>query len=367
MKKLFFSAVLVVLCISLFAQVTPYGSVRTSYWYEIQDEDANLFNSGVKESRMNMNFGLQPNSRFGVDFKTEGWNSKVEMGLDNSNRVSVRHAWVKRQFDNWALSFGQMEDGMYLQADQVWGGDLNLNGYGVVYGGRNPAIRADFCEGFYAALITPVRNRLPVGIQNDVDFLIPKINLGWNGAAGKVTLKPSAMLQMYSYNKDFIRTNDPGSNDVDETVLSWLVALTADYKDNAFKARLHLNFGMNTGNMGFAGSNNTVRWGVKQGQTDPEIFDTSTLGVMGQFGFDLNDSMYLGAGAGYSLSSNDLWDNDDARMGLFLQSVMSGWGFKFIPEVGMMMEMDNIRNDFQGQTVARGSMMYFGTQLRFDF
>lgn len=343
MKKLIFSVVLVVMCVSMFAQFTPYGSVRANYWYNITDEDHQ------KGDRTEMDLGLQTNSRMGINWKGDGWNSKVEMGLDRDNRVSVRHAWVKRNYDGWALSFGQMEDGLNQLVDQTWSADKALIGYGIVYGNRNPQIRADFGPGLYASLIAPTRNRMPVGTANDIDFLIPKINLGWNGEAGKVALKPSVIFQMFSYNDDICGRDD--------TVTAFLGALTVDYKDNAFKSRLQASFGLNSGNMGFDGPRNVALWDA----AEEEVSDTSTISLAAQVGFDLADDFYLGAGFGFAQSSNDLWDNDDARMGLFLQAVLTGGGFKFIPEVGLMDEMKDPLDNKEG------SLLYFGTQLRFDF
>ena len=115
--------------------------------------------------------------------------------------------------------------------------------------------------------------------------------------------------------------------------------------------------------MGFKGRENLAKWDAAEN----EVSDTTTLSFMGQIGFDISDTFGLVAGGGMAMSSNDLWDNDAVRTAFFAQAVMKGWGFRFVPEFGMMMEGDDIMDNEAGDTVSKGSLMYFGTQLRFDF
>jgi hypothetical protein len=110
-----------------------------------------------------------------------------------------------------------MEDGINQIGDQTYDGDNGFIGYGAVYGNRNPQIRADFGPGLYAALITPKRGDEPfnglnslngtANLNGSVDYLMPKINFGWNVDAGKVQLKPSLMIQMFSTNGDLATIN----------------------------------------------------------------------------------------------------------------------------------------------------------------
>jgi hypothetical protein len=54
-------------------------------------------------------------------------------------------------------------------------------------------------------------------------------------------------------------------------------------------------------------------------------------------------------------------------MGLYLQCTLRAGRLRITPEFGMMMEGDHFMNDQDGNSVAIGNTMYFGTQLRLDF
>jgi hypothetical protein len=353
MKKLLFIILALLICAGLFAKdVNFYGSARVGYWFDMYDEN---HPEGGADGRMVHDMFLQNNSRFGANFRDGGLTGKVEFGATGN----IRLLYAKQQFENFSILVGQDYDGTDKWAFQKWGSDADLVGVGAVYGGRNPMFKMAFNdgntnEGFYFALMAPYTDENPYGDDYGIDALIPRINLGYNIEKGDIKVYPTASFQMYQYNEDFALI---GSDD-DDTVMSWLVAATLDWKlTDEFFLRAHGNFGANTGNMGIDGPGNFV--GVKNTPSGSEFVDTMTMGGFLHLGYDLNPELGFGLGFGYASSSNDEWEDDYARMAFYLNSTIQWNNFKLIPEFGML--MDNIN------MVDNPTMMYFGTQLRMDF
>lgn len=361
MKRILLCVVLTIIALGLFAQITPYGSARMGYWYENRDEDY----LGGDNSRLSMNYGLQTNSRFGVDYKTRYYVAKVELGYTGGD-ISARHLYVKRDFGCWKLTVGQTEDGTNQLANQAWNNDNGLIGYGVVYGGRNPQIRADFNFGLYLALIKPsviLPEQMPATYSSGVDNLIPKINIGYNFKIGNVYFMPTAVVQTYSFNKDFC--------DTDVDVNSWLGQLVFDYPGKKIQLKGGFHYGANIGNMGYAAPRINYAEGKpydsnKAFYADNNTADATTMGGFAALGLRLTDTWNLNLGGGYAntetSSEHPRYPEEDDRMSFYLQLAYKGaCGLRIIPEIGMVDDGKGLGGDEQG------SLMYFGTQVRFDF
>ena len=344
MKKILLVIVLIVMCMGLFAQIhfAPYGSARAGFFYTMTDEDFNNTRFDVESDRLQMDLSLQPNSRFGVNFKNDdGLTANVELGANGT----IRFLWAKQTFENWSLLVGLTEDATNQGARQVAGGDNMLRGWGAVYNGRNPMIRAEW-NNFYLAMIQPHTNTQPIGATGSVDALIPRINLGYNWTHKTVRLLPTFVLQMYDYNDDFGH---------DGSVMAWLGALTFDYNENNFGAKVHVNFGTNIAQMGYVAP--SAAWDVVANETQ----DVTTLGAVLTLGYDFSPTFNLNVGVGYKSSDSDEWDETDDRMAFYLQGVFKIQNIRITPEVGMLNYMDDLAGD------PRGTVMYFGSQFRFDF
>jgi len=356
MKKILLVVVIVIVTMSLFAQaqITPYGSVRAGWWYEITDEDY-----VPNPDRMIMDFNLQSNSRFGVNFKSNDLFANAEFGSNGS----IRHLWGKQSFGKWSLLIGQTEDATNQLGTQVYGGDIGLRGYGAVYSGRNPMVRFECDKGFYLALIQPYTNNDPARANDAIDAIIPRINFGYNWQHKTVRLLPTFVLQMYDYNKDF---GQEGS------VMSWLGALTFDYNENKFGTKVHVNYGVNIAEMGY-GTGSLRRPVPAQWDIDKnETVDTTQLGVVFTAGWDFTPKFNMNLGVGYVQEENDnirTFENDlptedtftDSRMAFYLQGVFKCNNLRITPEFGLIDDMENAAGN------KRGTKMYFGTQFRLDF
>jgi hypothetical protein len=113
--------------------------------------------------------------------------------------------------------------------------------------------------------------------------------------------------------------------------------------------------------MGYEGELNFAEYGIKQGASKAEIHDTATMGGFLQYGFDISDDVTISVGGAYTSSSNKLWDKDDAQMALFVQPKFKFGNLNLTPEIGLFDFMKDTNDNKQG------SIMYFGTQLSYEF
>lgn len=348
MKKIVLFTGLLSLAIgSLFAQaeIKPYGSARLGYWYDSLNKDM----SSTGKSDLDLNYMLQTNSRFGVNFKNDNLTAKVELG--SKDPLNLRLLWAKLNYGDMSVLIGQDYDGTNEYAGQVYGEDLNLIGYGAVDGGRNPQIKFELKNGFYASLIKPYTSSDPAAVSDlkKMDVLIPKINIGYKMNMNNLTIHPTLVFQSYSYDKD--------ATTFDSSVNSWLGACTFQMKMDAMTLRAQLNYGNNTANMGYKGPSNKALWDTAKLET----VDTSTMGMFGELTYNLSDIMTVDGGFGYASSSNDNFDADDTQMSIYAQMKYKAGKLSIIPEIGIV---DNMKKYDDSK---EGSKTYFGTQLRMDF
>lgn len=348
MKKIIFGIIMLSLLATMaFAQdIKPYGSARIGYWYEMPNKDY----MGTDESDLDLNYGLQGNSRFGVNFKKDDLTAKVEYGTG----VNLRLLYAKMNMGSYSILIGQDYDGLSEYAGQVYGDDTNLIGWGAVDGKRNPQVKFEYENGFYFALVKPTLTA-PAGLpanSNNTDLLFPRVNIGMKYKMDNFYIHPTLAVQQFSYSKD----ENPVTDDV--SVMSYQFAVTGQMNMDALMLRAQLNYGGNAGNMGYSFAEK-AHWD----DTEKEIKGASTLGGFFEFGYKVSDMMALDAGLGYTSNDRDTDDYEkaDSRMALYGQIKMKFGALQVIPEMGMLNEMNDKAENKEG------SKMYFGTQLRMDF
>ena len=341
MKKILLLITGLILCVGLFANITPYGSARLG-WTLFENYD----DPGDGQSYILSDFRLQSNSHFGINFENGDLTANVEVNsifVDNSfNFLNLRQLWAEKSFGNWSLLVGITEDRANFFPNQVWADDLGLIGFGAVDSGTNPMVRLSTREGFYAALMAPTMDA--VG-EETISFFMPKINLGWDVEFNNypIRLFPSLTFQMLADDEDL------GGRD--ETLVSFLLNTTAEFDltpDMTLTA--NVNIGINAADMGYDGLRAGAVWDGE------EWVDTTTIGLWMNYlyrfpAFDLN------AGFGMMMYSGDNFDDAETDMGFFLNGVFKLKDNLFLtPEFGMFMpEGDD------------NSEMYLGVQLRLDF
>jgi hypothetical protein len=202
--------------------------------------------------------------------------------------------------------------------------------------------------------------------KDSFDYLIPRINLGWNIEKGDFKIYNTASFQMFEEN---LKVTGRA-----RCYTSWLLATTMDWKKNDFSVRLHGNYGANTGYMGIPGPSSFVEQKKTLVEGAPpkiENSDTYTYGGFLHLGYDLNEKLSFGGGIGYSESTNEAWEASrgdatktradyPAQMAFYLNSTIKWQNFKLIPEFGMIFDDYSSKRSSPNHT-------YFGTQLRMDF
>lgn len=323
------------------ASFSPYGSVRAGVWYENEDEDW----AGTGDSRLNLNYYLQGNSRFGARFRDGAKQGRVEFGSSGS----IRHLWASYDFGHYTILIGQGETILTQKGSQVFGSENNFVGWGAIDNSRRTQVRFDLENGVSVAFVEPNDTDV-TGISQDKVVLLPKINLGYSGAvADNVNMSAALGINMYDY--------DDTAGQHDESVLSYVLGAIFDMDFNPATLKLHANIGQNTGNYGLgAQTYNVALWNGE------EIVNVMTMGGFGEFGYKLNDEVLLTLGASYIMSDSDHHDDADTAMAAFGQlRYQVARGFRIAPEIGLQNRMQDAQGNDQG------SLLYFGTQLRMDF
>jgi hypothetical protein len=343
MKRIsFFLIVLILLTTSaLMAQFKPYGSARIGYWYENEDENW----SSTGESRMNLNYYLQSNSRFGARFSDGDMNGRIEFG----GTGSIRLLWASYDMGSYKILVGQNETLLTQKGTMNFGSENNFVGWGAIDNSRRPQVRIEMDNGLAIAFVEPAKVDVD-GISQDKSVLLPKLNLGYKGKlADNINFAGALGINHYNYNED------DGVHD--DAVLAYVLGLLFDMKFDAVNLKLHFNYGQNTANYGLGSqTKNKAMWDGN------EIVNVNTMGGFGEFSYKLNDKTGVTLGASYTMSDSDAFDNSDTAMAAFAQLKQSlGKKFTISPEIGMLNRMKD-HNE-----VELGSLVYFGTQLRMDF
>ena len=345
MKKILVLLTGLILCVGLFANITPYGSARLGWTlfenYEAMGEDGQAF--------ILSDFRLQSNSRFGINFENGDLTANVEVnaGFEDNETVglNLRHLWAEKSFGKWSLLVGITEDRANFVPNQIWANDLGLIGYGAVDSGTNPMVRLNTREGFYAAFMAPT---FTDDVTEDcVSFFMPKINLGWdvNFNNYPIRLYPSLTFQMLIPDEDL--GNDRDSH------MALLLNTTAEFDlTPEMTLTANFNFGLNAADMGYDG----VAVGAEWDPVEEEWVSTTTIGIWMNFLYRFN-AFDLNAGFGMMMHSGDDFDDSVTDMGFFLNCAFRLNDSLFlIPEFGMFMPEGDDNNE-----------MYLGLQLRFDF
>ena len=400
MKRFLLIMLLILISMNLFTQDLPftvYGSLRMGFWYEYRNED----HYPAGESHLRMNYFLQPNSRLGINFRHQDFDGKIEVGINANpgvaNPIGTRFLYGRQKFGNWSLLAGQDAIlGTDFLPNQAGGptGELALIGYGLAWGGRVPQVRFEMDNGLFAAFILPAIANDPIGNQNAVDTMFPRINFGYRANFNGIKITPAAVFQMYDYNSDLAiitakrdvwNTEENDYKEIEKTyiyeqsVMSWIGVLTAEMNFNPILVNFQLNYGSNIGNMGYSVANNYRAEmsppkiietfeeidGVEKvtdfSFTDHELADVTTLGGILTVTFTASETLNLTLGAGYTSSEMEAWTDPDTKMSAYLQTGLRFGRLRVTPEIGVINEMKS----YDGKE--RGMLMYFGTQLRYDF
>jgi hypothetical protein len=351
MKKLLLVLSIVLLASFLLAEVNFYGSARMTVFYDMKDKDLYSQESGYNYDRTFFTHTLQGNSRFGAKFSHDNLTGRFEVGTG----VNLRLLYAEYDMGAFKLLVGQAGNSIYDNngTTQVWGSDNTNWGYGSASGDRTPQLRITLPElmNLRIALLSPIV--MDPAQLDGVDALLPVFDFSLEIPTGMLTLKPSFMFNMNSYNKDL--------SGIDESVMAYILNIRGDLEMGAIAASFDANFGQNTGDLGcWNATDNLAKWDASKN----EIWNTSTFGFAGSGQFQVNEQLAAGAGFGFTSSNNaDAdWEQADTAMSLYVNVPYSlGKGLSITPEFGIVDEMEDSNKAKQGKNT------YFGAKVQFDF
>ncbi len=118
MKKVVVCCLLIMLGVAALiqAEATFYGSARLGLWYERTDKDWNLYQNGVSENNLALNYAMQTNSRFGAKISIKGIDGRVELAVTPS-KVGLRLLYGKITKGNKSIIIGQDYSGFKPYGD----------------------------------------------------------------------------------------------------------------------------------------------------------------------------------------------------------------------------------------------------------
>jgi len=326
------------------ADATFYGSARLGFWYENTDKDWNLYNSGVNESNLALNYAMQTNSRFGAKISMKGIDGRVELAVTPS-KVGLRLLYGKITKGDKSIIIGQDYSGFKIYGEQVYADDLNFINYGLFYDGRQPMVKFTCKDRFNVMFITP--KEVDVTELGGLQSLIPKINLSYEYTGSKFYFATSAGVNVNKYNKNF------NTDGLDKMLLAYAVTLTGKYDLGMLNLLAQYSYGVNVGNYGIC---TITPSSVVYDSGNKSFEDTKTFGGLVVVGCKL-----FTAGVSYIQTCNSLWTDKDTAMSAFIQKRVDICKNVFlVPEVGLI---DNMKDCTGAQ---EGKKIYGGMKIQAD-
>ncbi|HHI88282.1 MAG TPA: hypothetical protein ENK03_05090 [Candidatus Cloacimonetes bacterium] len=347
MKKVVVCSLIIMLSAVAFlqAEATFYGSARLGMWYERTNKNWNLYQNGVSENNLALNYAMQTNSRFGAKIALKGIDGRVELAISPS-KVGLRLLYGKITKGNKSILIGQDYSGFKPYGDQVYADDLNFINYGLFYDGRQPMVKFSCKNKFNAMFIIP--KEVDVTGLGGLKSLSPKINVVYECSGDNYYFSTSAGVNINKYNKNF------NTDQLDKMILSWAVSLTGKYNLGMINLLAQYCYGVNVGNYGML---TITPSSIVYDSTNKTFENTKTFGGLLVVGCKL-----FTAGVSYIEICNSLWSDKDTAMSAFIQKKMNICKNVFlVPEVGMIDNMKDMTGSQEGKKI------YGGMKIQADF
>lgn len=332
-------------------QFDPYAMIKIYYGYHKSSPEAG-------ESELDLNYGLQLNSRIGAKIDIDNIRTQFELGLDSAgSKASLRLAFGVFELGGIRFTVGQNYTPYCWPAIGDYVEDNNIIGFGTSYDGRLPQIKLDKA-GFYISFITPGRNTTRINETStvaDTSVLMPKTSIGYDYISGATIAGAGAACNITGI-------NDPAKAYDNEKIISWIGYLHANIDTGSFILRGNFAYGQNTGNFGLYNVTNTDRMPATFASTvyvDSDRF-SNTRTIEGYINPQLRatPALLLSCGAGFARADNPEYAEADLQIAYFADikyditrnfSIMPSFTFR------------DFRNDRDGNK--QGSEYYAGTQL----
>jgi hypothetical protein len=358
MKKLVLAlialAAIVAVATPALADYNFYGSMRFKTGYTVTADQPN-------RSSDSSQFGLQSNTRFGLNATTGNIGGRIEMGLldgTGSANVYTRLMYGTLKTDAGTLLIGQTYNPYWTAYAMVYNNDDGLNGFGELYEQRTPQIKFDFNSGLY---VSAIQNQ---AIQKSVansKALLPKLNVGFKNKAGALSYNLGVAYQVYDqyYGAAFAPvaassvTNVGGVatpnaavpvTDNKRTIQSYLTYFELVMKQETMTAQMKLHYGQNLAEFGFKRDKSYNAVGNN---------NTESYGGVAQVSVDM-----FNVGFSYTVDADDTTAKTDKDVVAFVNAVIKPVkGFSITPEIAYY---DNNVNgfDFDGADMVVGTIKW---------
>jgi hypothetical protein len=336
------------------AEWSFYGHVRmTTFW---ADEDFGDFNPYGKtqdwDDDFDLNHSLQSNSRIGANVKvSDNLIGRFEYGFDTGDRDNIDLRLLYGQYDFGAFQLRVGQDygpvNIFLSS-QVFGGDTNMLPYGGVYGGRNPLV--EFRVGaFKLAFLTP-KSSTSIAAAVETDVVIPKIEASYSFNIAGLSL---------SLQGGYNTFDAVGVDDSDESIDSYILALSAKYSAGPFSLMGDVYTGQNIGDYGIWTAG-VATAGYDAVQDD--VLDNDAFGFLICAAFSANENLRFEAGYGMAeFDQDDSINEDDVSSYYVNAKITFAKGVFIVPEIGVIDYGDDMFDADEGDTT------YYGLQWQIRF
>ncbi len=353
------AAALTAMALPALAETSFYGSARVHTGYVAQDNAV-----GTRDTT-NFDESLLATSRFGMNASSGDLTGKVEFGSANANgAVYTRLLYGTYKFGFGSVKVGQDYNSYYFISNQTTGGDNVNNNYGSLWDTRQPQIKVAMNNGLYVAFIQPTATATGALTTK---ILMPKTNIGYEGAAGMFKFGAGVVGQAY---QETVAYSTATAAQTTTRVSSALGYVHGTLGMGPAEIKFNLGYGNNLGNMGFtsAGTNRNVLAAGK-------YTSTTTLEGFVQAKYTVSPTLAMNVGFGYSADTNDAFQTaatttaaaigkkTDNRMMVYANvPVGLGKGFTVVPEVAYMDQLDNKNSNTKGAKTT-----YVGAKWQMDF
>ncbi len=365
------------LALPALAETGFYGSARLATFYNAVDNTlaANATTGVMPPSKdtTNIDEHLQSNSVFGMNASSGDLSGKVELGL-GAAAVSTRLLYGSYKFDFGKVLVGQDNNNYYVGSASVVLDDNAHKSYGALWDSRQPQLKVTLNNGLYIAFIQPTNSATG-------KILMPKTNIGYEGAAGTFKFGTGVVGQKY---QEFYVASTATTAQVTDGVTSVLGYIHGTLGMGPAEIKFNLGYGRNIGNMGFTNANGTATTGFMTNKmvriaatatTAAQNKNTNTLEGFVQAKYTVSPTLAINTGIGYVSDTNDTFQTaatattaaigkkTDNRMMVYANvPVGLGKGFTVIPEVAYVNQLDEKNSNVKGTKT-----LYAGAKWQMDF
>lgn len=286
------------------AEFNPYGSIRIgTFW---QNVDPNV--DGVDDDS-DLVMPLGNYSRFGAKGQVGDISGHVELGLkgaEDANNVYQRLLYGKWDYGGGTLLVGQDYCPYTHISAQVAPGYYDLEnyfiGYGCLWNSRQPQIRLNMENGFYAALIryekpenvTVDAANAELGVTDaETDATLPKLCVGYD-----LKLEGISLNSGIAYNTIEVSSE---AGDWCEDIDSYLIYVNGKAALGPADLKFSVHYGQNLSDFGITNRGTTAGAMV---DVAGDIEDSDCYGGYLQAAFKV-DPATITVGYGYTQSEND--------------------------------------------------------------